>query len=89
MTEAGRDISEIEIIISPYENDVSLDDLRAYHELEFMNLFERLPGDDRMIPKVIEDLARLRVEPAAQLRWPIVITTVGFSRRLRLHRGAA
>ena len=65
MTEAGRDNSEIEIIISPYENDVSLDDLRAYHELEFMNLFVRLPGDDRMIPKVLEDLARLWVEPAA------------------------
>ena len=70
MTEAGRDISEIEIIISPYENEVSEDDLRAYHEVgvhEFVP-FVRLPGDDRMIPKVLEDLARQWVEPAAKLR---------------------
>jgi hypothetical protein len=30
--------------------------------------FVRLPGDDRMIPKVLEDLARQWVEPAAKLR---------------------
>ena len=52
MTEAGRDISELEIIISPYENQVTDDELRAYHELgvhEFVP-FVRLPRDDREIP---------------------------------------
>ena len=33
MTEAGRDIAELEIIISPYENQVTAEDLRAYHEI--------------------------------------------------------
>jgi probable F420-dependent oxidoreductase len=69
MVEAGRDISEIEIIISPYENTVSADDLRAYHELgvhEFVP-FVRLPGDDREIPGAFERIARQWVEPAAKL----------------------
>jgi probable F420-dependent oxidoreductase len=69
MTEAGRDISEIEIIISPYENEVSNDDLRAYHEIgvhEFVP-FVRLPGDVRKIPEALERIARQWVEPAAKL----------------------
>ena len=69
MAEAGRDIAEIEIIISPYENEVSAADLRAYHDLgvhEFVP-FVRLPGDDHMIPKVLEELASQWVEPAAKL----------------------
>src|SRR5262249_55519676 len=33
MSEAGRDFAELEIIISPYENEVTLDDLRAYRDL--------------------------------------------------------
>jgi probable F420-dependent oxidoreductase len=70
MTEAGRDIAELEIIISPYENQVTADDLRAYHELgvaEFVP-FVRLPGDDAKIPDALERLAREWVEPAAKLR---------------------
>ncbi len=69
MSEAGRDISEIEIIISPYENEVTADDLRAYHELgvaEFVP-FVRLPGDDAKIPEALERVARQWVEPAAKL----------------------
>jgi len=70
MTEAGRDISEVEIIISPYENEVTNDDLRAYHEIgvnEFVP-FVRLPGDVRKIPEALDRIARQWVEPAAKLQ---------------------
>jgi probable F420-dependent oxidoreductase len=70
MSEAGRDLSELEIIISPYENEVRADDLRAYHEIgvhEFVP-FVRLPADDREIPAALERIARQFVEPAARLR---------------------
>jgi probable F420-dependent oxidoreductase len=70
MIEAGRNISEIEIIISPYENEVTVDDLRAYHALgvhEFVP-FVRLPGDDSKIPEALERVARHWVEAAAKLQ---------------------
>ena len=70
LRERGRDIKEIEIIISPYENQVTAEDLRAYHELgvsEFVP-FVRLPGDDRKIPEALEQVARQWVEPASKLR---------------------
>jgi probable F420-dependent oxidoreductase len=70
MSEAGRDMSKLEIIISPYENEVSADDLRAYHEIgvhEFVP-FVRLPADDREIPAALERIARQFVEPAARLQ---------------------
>jgi probable F420-dependent oxidoreductase len=66
--EEGRDRKEIEIIISPYENQITLDDLRAYHELgvnEFVP-FVRLPGDDSKIPEALEQVAREWVEPASK-----------------------
>jgi len=69
MTEAGRDFSELEIVISPYENQVTADDLRAYQEIgvhEFVP-FVRLPGEDRKIPEALETVARQWVEPAAKL----------------------
>ena len=65
----GRDRKDIEIIISPYANEITLDDLRAYHELgvsEFVP-FVRLPGDDAKIPEALEQVAREWVEPAAKL----------------------
>ena len=69
MIEAGRDLSELEIIISPYENEVTGEDLRAYHEIgvdEFVP-FVRLPGDESRIPEALERVARQWVEPAAKL----------------------
>ena len=69
LDEQGRDRKEVEIIISPYANRITLDDLRAYHELgvsEFVP-FVRLPGDDAMIPAALEQVAREWVEPAAKL----------------------
>jgi len=70
MTEHGRDMKELEIIISPYENEVTIEDLHAYRELgvhEFVP-FVRLPGDDARIPDALEKVARQWVEPAAKLR---------------------
>ena len=69
LDEQGRDRKEIEIIISPYANEITRDDLRAYHELgvsEFVP-FVRLPGDDAKIPEALEQVARDWVEPAAKL----------------------
>jgi probable F420-dependent oxidoreductase len=65
----GRDPQDVEIIISPYQNEVSVDDLRAYHELgvnEFVP-FIRLPGKEAEIPGFLEQVARQWVEPAAKL----------------------
>jgi probable F420-dependent oxidoreductase len=69
LDELGRRREEIEIIISPYQNEVSTDDLRAYHELgvsEFVP-FIRLPGEAGEIPQFLEQVARQWVEPAAKL----------------------
>jgi probable F420-dependent oxidoreductase len=69
MRDNGRDLKELEIIISPYENQVTAEDLRAYHELgvaEFVP-FVRLPGDDKKIPEALERVAREWVEPAMKL----------------------
>ena len=69
LDEQGRDHKEIEIIISPYANQITHDDLRAYHELgvsEFVP-FVRLPGDDAKIPEALEQVAREWVDPAAKL----------------------
>jgi probable F420-dependent oxidoreductase len=69
LDEHGRDRQEVEIIISPYQNDVTTDDLRAYHKLgvnEFVP-FIRLPGEEAEIPGFLERVARQWVEPAAQL----------------------
>jgi len=67
---AGRDRNEVEIIISPYQNEVTDDDLRAYHELgvsEFVP-FIRLPAQVADIPAFLEQVARQWLEPAAKLR---------------------
>jgi alkanesulfonate monooxygenase SsuD/methylene tetrahydromethanopterin reductase-like flavin-dependent oxidoreductase (luciferase family) len=69
LEEQGRNHQEVEIIISPYQNEVTVDDLRAYHELgvkEFVP-FVRLPGQQTEIPKFLEQVARQWVEPAAKL----------------------
>ena len=70
MNDAGRDMRELEVIISPYENEVTVEDLHAYHEIgvhEFVP-FVRLPGDVSRIPEALERVARQWVEPAAKLR---------------------
>ncbi|MGH8011499.1 MAG: LLM class F420-dependent oxidoreductase [Candidatus Binataceae bacterium] len=69
LEQEGRDYRGIEIVISPYENQVSADDLRAYHDLgvtEFVP-FVRLPNDESGIATHLEEVAREWVEPAAKL----------------------
>ena len=69
LDEQGRDHREIEIIISPYQNEVTMNDLRAYHDVgvnEFVP-FIRLPAKVAEIPAFLEQMARQWVEPAAQL----------------------
>jgi probable F420-dependent oxidoreductase len=69
LDEQGRRHNEIEIIISPYQNEVTADDLRAYRDLgvsEFVP-FIRLPGKETEIPVFLEQVARQWVEPAAKL----------------------
>lgn len=69
LDQEGRNHSEVEIIISPYRNQVTGDDLRAYHEVgvsEFVP-FVRLPGEEAEIPGFLEQTARQWVEPGAKL----------------------
>src|SRR5262249_18725995 len=69
LDEQGRAHHEVEVIISPYQNQVSADDLRTYHELgvnEFVP-FIRLPGKPGEIPQFLAQAARQWVEPAAKL----------------------
>jgi probable F420-dependent oxidoreductase len=69
MKAGGRDPKEVEIIISPYHNRITHDDLRRYHELgvkEFVP-FVQLPRHDAEIPQFLEQVAREWVEPAAKL----------------------
>jgi probable F420-dependent oxidoreductase len=69
LDERGRNHHEVEIIISPYQNEVTSDDLRKYHDLgvdEFVP-FIRLPGKEAEIPGFLEHVARQWVEPAAKL----------------------
>jgi alkanesulfonate monooxygenase SsuD/methylene tetrahydromethanopterin reductase-like flavin-dependent oxidoreductase (luciferase family) len=70
LDENGRDRKAVEIIISPYQNQITRADLRAYHELgvsEFVP-FVRLPNEDAQIPAMLEQVAREWVEPAAELK---------------------
>jgi probable F420-dependent oxidoreductase len=69
MREAGRDPREIDISISPYHHQITVDDLRRYHELgvnEFVP-FVQLPRNEAEIPRFLEGVAREWVEPAAKL----------------------
>ncbi|MGH7932030.1 MAG: LLM class F420-dependent oxidoreductase [Candidatus Binataceae bacterium] len=69
LAEKGREPKKIEIIISPYQNRITADDLRTYSELgvtEFVP-FVRLPGEDSKIPEVLEQVARQWVDPAEKL----------------------
>lgn len=69
LKEHGRTLEDVEIIISPYQNEVRADDLRAYHDLgvrEFVP-FVRLPSRESEVPGFLEQMAREWVEPAARL----------------------
>src|SRR5713101_593502 len=69
LKEQGRTLAEIELIASPYEREVTRDDLRRYHELGVREVipFVRMPTDERQIPAQLEQWARDWVDPAAAL----------------------
>ena len=70
LDEKGRKHNEIEIMISPYGNTVTKDDMRAYRDLGVTELvpYVRLPPEDSQIPAFLEQVAREWVEPAAALK---------------------
>jgi probable F420-dependent oxidoreductase len=69
LRERGRDRKEIEIVVSPYMNKITRDDLKGYREagVDEVVLALGLPKDEREIPSHMEQVAREFVEPAAAL----------------------
>jgi probable F420-dependent oxidoreductase len=69
LKENGRSLEAIELIVSPYQAEVTLDDLRRYHELGVSEIipFVRLPTDEAQIPAHLEQIARDWIEPASRL----------------------
>jgi probable F420-dependent oxidoreductase len=69
LAENGRTRDAIEIIVSPYQQEVSHDRLRRYRDLGVGEVipFIRMPSDEVQIPAHLEQLAREWVEPAARL----------------------
>jgi len=69
LKENGRGLEAIELIVSPYQAEVTRDDLRRYHELGVSEIipFVRLPTDEAQIPAHLEQIARDWIEPASRL----------------------
>lgn len=69
LKENGRRLDQIELIVSPYQAEVTRDDLRRYHELGVSEIipFVRMPTDEAQIPAHLEQLGRDWVEPASRL----------------------
>jgi probable F420-dependent oxidoreductase len=69
LKEHGRGLEAIELIVSPYQAEVTRDDLRRYHELGVSEIipFVRLPTDEAQIPAHLEQIARDWIEPASRL----------------------
>jgi probable F420-dependent oxidoreductase len=69
LKENGRSLNQIELIVSPYQAEVTHEDMRRYRELGVSEIipFVRLPADEAQIPAHLEQLARDWVEPASKL----------------------
>ena len=69
LKENGRTLDQIELIVSPYQAEVTRDDLRRYHELGVSEIipFVRMPTDETQIPASLEQIARDWIEPASRL----------------------
>ena len=65
----GRDINQIELIVSPYTKQITQRDLSEYRECGVSELVMLMgvPTDDREIVPKLEQMAREWVEPAAKL----------------------
>jgi len=69
LAENGRTRDAIEVIVSPYHQEVTPERLRRYRDLGVSEIipFVRMPSDEAQIPAHLEQLAREWVEPAARL----------------------
>jgi probable F420-dependent oxidoreductase len=69
LAEHGRSRDAIEIIVSPYQQKVTMDRLKRYRDLGVNEIipFVRMPTDESQIPGHLEQLAREYVDPAGQL----------------------
>lgn len=69
LRERNRDPRSVELIVSPYLQTVTREDLSAYHELgigELAMVFAP-PENDAQLPSALEKIARDWVDPAAKL----------------------
>ena len=69
MRERGRDASEVELIVSPYTQNITPGDLSAYRKsgVSEVVMLLNIPEDDSKLPAQLEQMAREWVEPAAKL----------------------
>lgn len=68
--ENRRDVREIEIIVSPYFQRISTDDLRKYRDagVDEVVMVVAIPDDESQIAAVLERTARDWLEPARRLK---------------------
>jgi probable F420-dependent oxidoreductase len=69
LKERGRDVADVELIVSPYTQKLTRDDLTAYREagVKEVVLLTQIPDAEKDIPRYIEQLAHDWVIPAAAL----------------------
>ncbi|HZP45137.1 MAG TPA: LLM class F420-dependent oxidoreductase [Candidatus Binataceae bacterium] len=69
MRERNRNPSTVELIVSPYLQKITREDLTAYHEAGVSEVVMLCapPENDRDLPPLLEQMARDWVEPAARL----------------------
>jgi probable F420-dependent oxidoreductase len=68
--EKRRDVREIEIIVSPYFQQISTDDLSKYRDagVDELVMVPPIPEDESQIAAVLEQAARKWLEPARRLK---------------------
>jgi probable F420-dependent oxidoreductase len=69
LKERGRDVADVELIVSPYTQKLTRDDLTTYREagVKEVVLLTQIPDAEKDIPRYIEQLAHDWVIPAAAL----------------------
>jgi probable F420-dependent oxidoreductase len=69
LRERGRALGDVEIVVSPYLQEVTPACLPAYHAAGVAEVVQLLsiPGDEARLPDVLAGMARDWVEPAARL----------------------
>jgi probable F420-dependent oxidoreductase len=69
LKERGRDVADVELIVSPYTQKLTREDLSAYREagVKEVVLLTQIPDAEKDIPRYVEQLAHDWVMPAAAL----------------------